>query len=191
MNVFVQIHLIKLYEANRGFRTPPPVVTTSQQTSALLKCPWTRHWSSTSCRADVQSLKLPSDVSEQGQTKTNGINQYKGTQTSPGCLRVDSGSCIITGNSEPDSHHTHHTHMHAQCCYVFNDIIRQSLLHSPVLRHLRESFIKEQCTVSALFVCPYSTWMKMWIYIMKLLVMLFCFFLMCVCVFGCACLDLS
>lgn len=112
MNVFVQIHVLSmLYEANRGFLTPPPAVATSQQTSGLLKCPWTRHWSPTSCRAAVQSLKLASDVPQQGQTKTKGINQYKGTQTSLGCLRPDSGSyCITMGSSEPDSHHTHHTH---------------------------------------------------------------------------------
>lgn len=57
----------------------------SRQTSAWLKCPWTRHWIPTSCRAAVQSLSLASHVPEEGRTKTQGINQYKGTQTSPGC----------------------------------------------------------------------------------------------------------
>lgn len=44
INVFVQIHVVMLYEARWGFRMLLPRVRASWQTSAPLKCPWTRHW---------------------------------------------------------------------------------------------------------------------------------------------------
>lgn len=57
----------------------------SQQTSGWLKCPWTSRWNPTSCGAAVQLFSVASSVPKEGWTKAQGIHQYKGTQTSPGC----------------------------------------------------------------------------------------------------------
>lgn len=153
-----------LYEAGRGSFKAPGAVPVSQQTSAPPKRPW----------VDTESLPAAgllsahparpltsqrrSRVQPEASINTQPHQAVKDHTLDLIALQLDGLHARTCTHMHAHAHtctHRHtqahtstHRHTHVQWQYFFNDIIKQNLLHSPVLWHLRESFIQEQCLLS-------------------------------------------